>query len=111
MILCLSNNLTIYGEINLMKKIKSSTLKIGEYYFYTLYSDKENYVKAKLVSRPTCQIGLMEDDDRFVFQKENEEYIEFRRNKAYPHYLVTDIPGKKQNSFIMDRVKFHIEGD
>lgn len=90
-----------------MKKIKSSTLAVDNEYYYSLYSNKTNKIKAKLLSRPSCQIGLMEKDDKFVFEHEDGTQIDFIRNNGEPHFLITYIDGKKKNSKIIDRVIFY----
>ncbi|AXH72532.1 MAG: hypothetical protein [Caudoviricetes sp.] len=90
-----------------MKKIKSSTLVENQNYYYSLYSDKNKKFSVTLKSRPECQIGLMEPTDKFIFEDENGETIEFRRNNGNPGFLITDIAGKKPNSMIQDRVVFY----
>lgn len=90
-----------------MKKIKSSTLIVDNEYYYALYSDKETKIKAKLLSRPSCQIGLMEKHDKFVFEHEDGTTIDFIKNNGTPGFLITYVDGKKQNSKVIDRVVFY----
>lgn len=89
-----------------MRKIKASSLVPGSNYHFALYGDKSAIMPCKVISRPETQIGLMADNDRFVIQKENGETILFRRNNCEPYFLVTDVPGKRDGSFVQDRVVF-----
>lgn len=90
-----------------MRKIKASTMVPGQSYHFALYGDRNKVIPCTLLSRPETQIGLMEDSDRFVVRREdNGEDISFRRNACYPYYLVTDVPGKRDGSVVLERVVF-----
>ena len=89
-----------------MRKIKASTLVPGNSYHFALYSNRNDIMPCKLVSRPETQIGLMEKDDIFIIEKEDGTKIEFRRNNCEPYFLITDVPGKREGSAIQERVVF-----
>lgn len=89
-----------------MRKIKASTLVPGRNYHFALYADKSAIMPCKIISRPETQIGLMTDSDRYVIEKEDGTRVQFRRNSTYPHFLVTDVPGKREGILVQDRVVF-----
>lgn len=89
--------------------IKANLLKVGDVCYMTMYSLPENYEKVEIVARPDCTLNNMKNSDKFIVKiLETNEIIEFKRNTAKPHFLVTSIPGTKEGTTKLDRVRFWI---
>lgn len=94
-----------------LKTIKSTALVVGSQVYMTLYRLKDivmEDVLVNVISKPDCQISLMEDSDRYVVEVvDTGEKIEFFRNTCEPYFINTKMTYEDGVSRLV-RVRFKV---